>query len=148
MTGWETVSTEYDSVTNAQRVILQGGGNTSVQRVSAGFMAPGQSAKSYVGKQSTSTTAVTTITLETVTSGKTYYLTDVSIFTDQTTPIDGSIQSAGIPIYYFGVSTTAPVQMAGMETQPYGTSGQLVALVLPITTSVQKIWFNISGFEQ
>lgn len=52
-----------------------------VWRVSAGFMAAGQTAKQYVGKQSTSTTAATTVTLETVTTGKTYYITDITIFT-------------------------------------------------------------------
>lgn len=139
----------YDLTNNAIPVEIVGlTSNTSVQRVSAGFMAPGQTAKQYTGKNATSTTLATTITLETVTAGKTYYMTDISIFTDSTTSIDGSINAGGTPIYRFGTSTTAPLQMAGMETQPYGSSGQTVVLVLPPTTSVQNVWFNVAGFEQ
>lgn len=123
-------------------------GGTGVQRVSAGFMAAGQTAKQYVGRQSTSTTAATTVTLETVASGKTFYITDINMFTDLATPIDGSIQAGGTPIFYFGVSTTAPVDACGMETQPYATTGQVVTLNLPQTTAVQKVWYNIYGFEQ
>ena len=140
---------EYDEINQALRVETVGNSaNTSVQRVSAGFMAPGQTAKQYVGKVTTSTTLVTTVTLETVTTGKTYYLTDISLFTNSSAAVDGSIQAAGTPIYNFGVSTTAPVQMAGMETQPYATTAQVVTLVLPITAAAQIVWYNLGGFEQ
>jgi hypothetical protein len=122
--------------------------STAVQRVSAGFMAPGQTAKTYTGKQVSSTTVATSVALETVTAGKTYYITDIYLTTDATIIQDVKIRAAGVTIFNAGVQSNGPVDMAGMETQPYGTTGQLVDLYLPITAAVQNFWYFISGFEQ
>jgi hypothetical protein len=122
--------------------------NSAVQRSTAGSVAPGQVAKLFTAKVATITTGITTIALYTVTTGKTFYLTDVSIFTDYASPIDGSIQAAGTGIFYFGTSTTSPVSCQGIETQPTATTAQALTLVLPQTTAVQHVWYNICGFEQ
>jgi hypothetical protein len=122
-----------------------------VQRVSAGFMGPGQTAKQYVGKQATSTTVLTTVTLETVTAGKTFYITDILVYTDVAqgaTTIDVRLQAAGADIFRSGVHNLAPIDMTGIETQPFATAGQQVTLLLPITAAIQQVWFNIYGFEQ
>ena len=138
----------FDAANGAIKVESTGGGNSNVQRVSAGFMANGQTAKQYTGKQATSTSSTTSVALETVTTGKTFYITDIAIFTDSTSAIDGSINAAGTPIYRFGTSTTAPVESPGMETQPFASTAQAVTLALPITTAIQNVWYNIYGFEQ
>lgn len=125
----------------------------TTQRSNAGFMAPGQTAKQYVGKQATSTTVTTTVTLETVTTGKVFCITDVLISTDSaqgaSTTIDVRIQAAGVDIIRAGVHNLAPLDMTGIETQPFATAGQVVTLLLPITAGgVVNVWYNILGFEQ
>jgi hypothetical protein len=127
--------------------------STATQKVNAGFMAAGQTAKSYVGKQATSTSATTTVTLETVTTGKTFYITDVYIGTDSAsgaaTTLDTRLQAAGTDIFRAGVHTLAPITLPGIETQLYATSGQVVTLLLPQTSGgVVNVWFLIQGFEQ
>jgi hypothetical protein len=125
----------------------------SVLKVNAGFMAPGQSAKQFVGKQATSTTAPVTVPLSTVTTGKTFYITDLLITTDSaqgaSTTVDVRIQGAGTDVFRSGCHNLAPIDMTGIETQPWATSGQAVTLLLPQTSAgVVNVWFNIWGFEQ
>ena len=86
-------------------------GNGSVQRASAGFMADGQTAKQYVGKQATSTSATTTVTFETVTTGKTFYITDIYLGSDvlsSTQILDLQIQAAGATIHRAPVHNLSP----------------------------------------
>lgn len=124
-----------------------------VSKTNAGFMAPGQSAKQFVGKQATSTTVPVTVTLETVTTGKTFYITDIYIASDSAqgaaTTVDCRIQAAGVDIFRAGVHNLSPIDLPGIETQPFGTTGQIVTLLLPATAGgVVNIWYNVFGFEQ
>lgn len=141
------------------RVVLYGqdtAGNPvrmgSVMKTNAGFLAPGQTAKQYVGKQATSTTAATTVTMETVTAGKNYYITDILIATDAAsgaaTTVDVRLQAAGVDIFREGCHNLTPISAPGIETQPFATAGQSVTLLLPITNPVVNVWFNVYGFEQ
>ncbi|HLG72146.1 MAG TPA: hypothetical protein VFE42_20700 [Chloroflexota bacterium] len=120
----------------------------SVQRVTAGLIAPGQTVKQFTGKQASSTSGPTTVPLETVTAGKTFIITDIFVGCDSTTAVDIQITAGGSPIFRGHLSTTASIQMAGMETQPNATAGQQVNLVLPQTAAVQQFTFFISGVEQ
>lgn len=125
----------------------------SVLRVNAGFMAPGQTAKQYTGKQATSTTVATTVALETVTAGKTFYITDLLIMTDSAsgaaTTLDVRLQAAATDIFRGGCHNLAPIDMSGIETQPFAAAGQAVTLLLPQTSGgVVNVWFNVYGFEQ
>ncbi len=150
---WDRVPIQFvpnaDGLTYSPVFLAGGGtGNANVQRVNAGFMAQGQTAKQYVGKQATSTSATTTVNLETVTAGKTFYLTDILITSDQSTLLDVRIQAAGTDIFRCACRDIAPVDMTGIETQPFATSGQALTLVLPQTTSVQNVWYDLFGWEQ
>ena len=118
-------------------------------RTTAGGPAPNQTQKNYSGLATTSTGSITTITLETVTAGKTYFITDVCLTTDSpsTSSIDARLQAAGADIFRNGLHSLAPIDMAGIETQPTAAGGQVVTLVLPITPSAQKVWYNIYGVE-
>jgi len=124
-----------------------------VGKVSAGFMAAGQTAKQYVGKVATSATLAVTAPLETVTAGKTLFLTDMLFATDSpsgaATTLDVRVQAAGVDIFRCGVHNIAPISMPGIETQPFATSGQAVTVLLPATPAgVVNVWFNLFGFEQ
>ena len=127
-------------------------GSSSVQPVSAGYAAPWQTAKTYTGKQATSTSATTTVTLETVTSGKSFYITDIMIATDVasgTQILDCQIQAAGTTIFRGPTHNLSPITLPGLETQPFGASTQVVTLLLPQTSSgAVNVYFYIAGFEQ
>ena len=123
---------------------------SDTQRVNAGFVANGQTIKNYTGKQALSTTLVTTITLETVTTGKSYVITDLYLSIDTATLVpDVQIQAGGVPIFR-GVlkGDTAPIQMAGMESQPNASSGQVVTIVIPAVAGPPNFLFFVGGFEQ
>ena len=127
-------------------------GTQSVQPMSAGFAAPWQTPKIYTGKQITSTTVTTTITLETVATGKSYYITDILATSDTpsgaATTIDFRIQTNGVDIFRQGIHNLSPISLPGIETQPNASTGQIVTILLPITSTVQNVWFFIAGFEQ
>lgn len=124
-------------------------GTVSVQKVNAGFLAPGQTAKSAQGTQATSTTLTTSVPLWTVTAGKTLYITDIAIYSDNAVQIAVQIRAATVPIFRARVRDLAPIQLPGIETQYFGTTGQAIDLLLPITAGgVQNIDYDIQGFEQ
>lgn len=140
---------------NAQRMHDNGDGsfsatswpqNGATTRGTAGFIAPLQTAKSWAGKISIATGA--TIPLETVAPGKILLITDIYISSDSATQFESQIQSAGIPIFRAEVKgDTAPVQQPGIESQPFGTSGSLVQLVLAAVATT-NVLFTINGVEQ
>lgn len=126
---------------------IQGGSGTI--RVNAGYTGIGQTAKSYVGKTALSTTLATTITLETVTTGKIFFITDLFLSHDTALVLDFRLQSNGVDIFRAPVKgDTAPVQMAGMETQPVAQSGQVVTLLLPAAAGPPNAYYMVSGIEQ
>lgn len=121
------------------------GTNVDNQRTTAGALATGQSAKQAAG--TVSINAGATVTINTVTAGKTYYITDIHLATDSTTSVDAKIQAGGVTVFESYVINTAPCDMSGIETQPFGTSGQVITLLLP-TVAGKNINYFISGFEQ
>ncbi len=120
-------------------------GQGTVQRTNAGFLAPGQTAKQYVGNVVLGV-GVTTVTLETVAAGKTYIITDIFISTTSTSQIESRIQAGGADIFRGYLTQGKGIEFAGIETQPNASAGQLVTLVLPIGTG--NVAFNIYGVEQ
>lgn len=124
----------------------------TVQRQSAGFMSSGQSAKQYVGLVSLSASVTTTVTLETVTTGKTFYISDIFIASDaasgSSTTVDVRIQAAGTDIFRGGVHNLTPIDLTGIETQPFASSTQIVTILFPVVAAAPKIWYNVYGWEQ
>lgn len=121
-------------------------------KMTAGGPGYGQTLKSYTGKQATSTTVTTTITLETVTTGKTFYITDIYMGTDVasgTQILDVIIQAGATPIFRGSLHNLTPIANMAMESQPNVASGIVASILLPITaTQVQNFWYFIGGFEQ
>jgi hypothetical protein len=135
-----------DGATGALRVELVGiADNTSTTRVTAGAMAQGQSAKQAAGTASINTGA--TITINTTTAGKTFYMTDIHLATDSITSVDAKIQVAGVTVFETFLINSAPCDMVGIETQPFATAGQVTTLLLP-TVAGKNVNYFISGFEQ
>jgi hypothetical protein len=85
------------------------------------------------------------------TPGKTFYITDIFLTSDaaQTNNCEARIQAAGTDIFAGSVHALSSINMAGIETQPFATSGQVVNLVLSATTAgIAHVWAFVSGFEQ
>lgn len=122
---------------------------TQSVRQNAGFTAPGQSIKNYTGSFPTSATVVTTVPLETVTAGKTYVITDIYISANNATPFEIRIQANGVDIFRGWLKgDTAPISLAGLESQPNASAGQAVTILLPIVSTAPQVSFFIGGFEQ
>ena len=130
--------------------VLGNSNPTAVQRSNAGFMAPNQTAKTYTG-QVTLSASPTSVSLETVTTGKSFYITDIVIVTDYsnaTGTLDVQIQAAGAAIFRSGAHNLTPIDAVGLETQPVATTGQAVTLNLAAATTSIHVWYFISGWEQ
>lgn len=126
------------------------GSQGAVFRTSAGYTAPGQTAKTFIGKQALSAGGTTTINLYTVAAGKTFLITDIYLSADSAQQLsDVQIQAGGVPIFRAPVKgDTGPVQMPGIETQPTASSGQLVTLVWPAQGTPPNAFWMICGIEQ
>lgn len=121
----------------------------SVQRVNAGFSAPGQTIKNYVGSVQASATVPVTVTLETVTAGKIYIITDIYISANSSTPFEARIQSNGTDIFRaWCKGDTSPIEMSGIESQPNASAGQVVTLLIPTIAGAPLVAFFLGGMEQ
>ncbi len=125
------------------------GSLTPTIRVSAGAASFGQSLKQYSGTQALSTTAATTITLETVPAGKTFYVTDIAVYSNTGVVFPVTLNAGATAVYNaFCKGDTGPIQIAGMETQPSATGGTVVQLVLGLAATATIAAYNVYGYEQ
>ena len=122
---------------------------TPTIRVNAGGAAAGQTLKSYTGTQVLSTTLATTITLETVTAGKTFYITDIMITSNTGSffPVTINANATGI-FNSFCKGDTGPISNVGIETQPSAGSGTVVNLVLGLAATATTAAYVVNGYEQ
>jgi hypothetical protein len=118
-------------------------------KTNAGSVAVGQSLKTFVGKVALSASVPTTVTLETVTLGKTFFLTDLFLSHDSAVVIDTRVQANGVDIFRAPIKgDTAPASLTGIESQPSAAAGQLLTILYPATAGPPNGYFNLSGFEQ
>lgn len=123
--------------------------NTKSIRTNAGFAAPGQTIKNYTGTITSSASVATTVTLETVTTGKTYVITDIYISSNTATQFEARVQANGVDVFRgWCKGDTAPISLAGIESQPNASSGQAVTLLLPAIAGAPIVSFFFGGLEQ
>ena len=121
---------------------------TASLRSSAGGPAPGPTQKNYSGSY-TMSGATATIPLETVTTGKSFLITDVAITCSGVTgQALAQIQAAGVTIFSGHLNTTKGIEVPGIETQPTATAGQVVQLAISGGAASAVIAYNIFGIEQ
>jgi len=144
-----------DVSANAPATVGQSQTPTSVSlgavtaRTNAGFSAPGQTIKNYTGSVQASPSVATTVPLETVTAGKTYVLTDIYISSNTSTQFEARIQANGVDVFRgWCKGDTSPISLAGIESQPNGSSGQVITLLLPAVAGSPFISFFLGGLEQ
>jgi hypothetical protein len=116
--------------------------------VAPGGLATGQSLKNYSGVI-TLTNATQTANLGTVTAAKNYLITDVILTTNDTAgPLLVALQIGIAPVLQGFVSVTQALSLLGLEANPQGTGGQVVALIIPAGTPGKQIAYNVFGIEQ
>jgi hypothetical protein len=121
-------------------------GNTVTSlKTTAGGPGAGQAAKNYSGLV-TLTGSAQTIAIETVTAGRTYYISDIVATSTNASAILLQIQAAGAPIFQAHINATKGIEALGIETQPFAATGQAVTLVIPSGSG--QVAFNIFGYEQ
>jgi hypothetical protein len=133
-----------------QGAYVQPDPNNSAQsfRVTAGGAAPGQTVKQFAAKVALQVATPTTATLYTVTTGKTFLLTDLYIGHDTAAVIDVQIQAAGVTILRACVKgDTAPLEMAGLDTGPLATTGQALTILWPGTAGPPNAYYYVAGVE-
>lgn len=116
-----------------------------VVRMNAGSVAPGQTLKTFTGTVSIASGA--TQPLETVTTGKTLYITDIVIGANTATQFLVRIQAAGVDIFDdYCKGDTGPIQAIGMESQPNAASGTVVQILFA-AAAVTTASFFVAGWE-
>ena|ERR1700752_426495 len=113
----------------------------------AGNEAPGQTRKVFSSNGGVNINAGATVNLYIVTAGKLFYLTDVHISTDSSTPILVQVTDAGVSIFEGWASTTAPLDIQGIETQPTCAAGDQLAIIFPAAATKHAAYL-VSGWEQ
>jgi len=118
-------------------------------KVNAGSVAPGQTLKTYTGTIALSTSAAVTQALETVTAGKTFYVTDIVISANTAQQFLVQLQAAGVDIFDdYCKGDTAPIQATGIESQPNAAAGTAVQLRFAQVAAATIASYFVAGFEQ
>lgn len=122
---------------------------TAVQRSNAGAKAPGQTLKTFTG-QSLLTASTGTIALYTVTTGKSFYITDVMLTSDVASSLnlDVRIQADGVDMLRTSVHSLAPIDFSGIESQPVAASGAVVNILTASAATTSHLWYSVYGWEE
>jgi len=119
-----------------------------VQRVTAGPGADQQRLFQVCSSGGIDTTTSGAQAIRTTNTGQTFYITDISITADYAGNATKLIQleiSGGVIVFEAYVSTTAPIDMPGLETQIQVPSNSVLAIKWGAQAG--HIAFFISGYE-
>ncbi len=121
--------------------------NTSVQRTTGGGPAPGQTIKTVAGNLVTTSSGATQ-TINTVTAGKTFYVTDISFSGVVATALDVQIQIAGVVVWEGHTSVTNSHDLTGIDSFAPAAATQLVRIFVSNGVAASSLNFFVGGFEQ
>lgn len=121
------------------------GTNTDVLRVSAGTIAPGQTIQNY--STGGGIAVNTTTSVRTVTTGKTWYITDICMTASTSTACLVQIKGGGTVYFEAYVSSSAPVNFAGIESQD-GIPSTTAVTIVTANTGSSSFTVKIAGIEQ
>lgn len=122
-------------------------GAFAVQRQTAGSAAPNQTIKTFSSSGGVSINTGGTTTVYTVTAGKTFYITDIFIATDNATPALTQVKAGATVVAESYLSTTQAINMLAIESQPAVAGGVAITITWPTATGKNGSYF-IAGFEQ
>lgn len=137
----------WDDTNQALQVEANSSSNSSVQRVTGGGPAPGQTIKTVGGNLVT--TAVSAVqTINTVTAGKTFYITDFSFSSNVSAALDVTIQIAAVVVWEGHISVTDSMILTGIDSFPAAAAGQVVRIFVNNSQPSSSLNFFVAGFEQ
>lgn len=120
--------------------------------VSQAPKAPFQTMKTFTGTVTTSTSAAVITTLYTVSSGKTFYLTDFVVCNNASYPaqvsVNGSATAGASPAFIGHSLNTAPLDALNIGTEPSVSAGNPVTFQTTATSTATTLTYFIAGYEQ
>ena len=130
---------------------------SAVQRSSAGYKAPGQTAFNYTGLV-TLAGATATIFLGTMASlnsttglAAKVYITDfqaTSDFANTNGNLDIQVQVGGITQIRTSIHNLAPADFINMETQPIANAGGSMQIVSAAASINTHLWYYLAGWSE
>lgn len=146
----------FDQANQAVKTEVFGGQSAVTQApvlVTQAPKAPFQTMKTFTGTLTTSTSAaVVSPTLYTVTTGKTFYLTDVIICNNTANAaqvsINGSITAGANPVLIAHALNTAPLDAINIGTEPSVAAGTPVTVQALQTLAITTLTYFVAGYEQ
>lgn len=138
----------YNATAGALNVVFVGSSsNSSTMRMTGGGPAPGQTVKSVGGNLVTTSNGAAQ-TINTVTAGKTFYITDFSFSSNVSGALDVTIQIGGVVVWEGHVSVTNSMTMSGIDSFPAAAAGQLVRVLVNNSVATSSLNLFVAGFEQ
>lgn len=120
--------------------------------VSQAPKAPFQTMKTFTGTVTTSTSSAVVTTLYTVSSGKTFYLTDFVVCNNASYPaqvsVNGSATAGASPAFIGHSLNTAPLDALNIGTEPSVGSGNPVTFQTTATSTATTLTYFVAGYEQ
>jgi hypothetical protein len=151
----------YDS--DAVNAIVNGTSDASaVQRSSAGFKAPGQTAFAYTGTffslvasgSSMTTQVVGSLATTNPTTGlpANVYITDFAAstnFANTSGNMDTQVQVGGVAMLRGSMHNLVPIDFINMETQPTTVAGgKAISIVIGSVVSTTQTWYFLAGWSE
>jgi hypothetical protein len=146
----------WDLINHCQKVsLLVAGASLSVTNptpVTLAPKAPNQTMKTFTGTITTSTSITTAIALYTVTTGKTFYLTDV-IFCNNSinsslVSVNASASLNAAPMIVGHAINTEAFDAINIGTEPSAAGGTPVTAQAGATTVATLCTYFVAGYEQ
>ena len=113
---------------------------------------PFQTMKTFTGTLTTATGTATSATLYTVSSGKTFYITDVIVCNNTANAAQVSVNASATlgasPVMIGHALNTAPFDAVNIGTEPSVSSGTPVTFQSLATTAATVLTYFVSGYEQ
>lgn len=113
---------------------------------------PFQTMKTFTGTLATQTGASVSATLYTVSSGKTFYITDVIICNNTANAAQVSVNASATlgasPVIIGHSLNTSPFDATNIGTEPSVSAGTPVTVQSLATTAITTLTFFIAGYEQ
>jgi hypothetical protein len=143
------------SNTNPLNTVTLGGQTVVTQTpilVSTAPKAPFQTMKTFTGTITTQTGATTIANLYTVSTGKTFYLTDVIMCNNSANvsqvSINASVTPGASPVMIGHTLNTSPLSALNIGTEPSIAAGNPVVVQAGQTSVATSVTYFVAGYEQ
>jgi hypothetical protein len=114
--------------------------------------APYQTMKNFTGTITTSTSVTVAATLYTVTTGKTFYLTDVAFCNNSANVSQVSVNASAslntAPVIIGHSLNTSPFELTNIGTEPSIAGGTAITAQTGVTTTATTVTYFVAGYEQ